>query len=80
MGTFAYRLLQSDYPDVAFADDEAALFGLQKGWFDSAYGMVLQGERIVLGRTGDLGFGDHHFTLVRISDGRLFNDGFEPAA
>lgn len=70
-GLFAARLHANATPDSTFGNGgHSAFFSNSSGEIGSM-GMVLQGERILLG--GSL----PDVVIARLSDGRLFNDEFE---
>lgn len=77
IGSFISRLLENGAPDASFDEDGLAFHDMSQNRDELTCGLALQGERIVLGSSIDFGAGNYNFALFRLSDGRLFNDGFE---
>jgi uncharacterized delta-60 repeat protein len=82
---WAIRLRADGTPDTDFGSTVLGQAGLAQvdisSNSDSAYGLALQGERVVLGGTMEGGEGENNydFALVRLADGSVFRDGLEDA-
>lgn len=77
IGSYAARLNTTGEPDSSFDEDGFAFHDISPGGTEGTNGMALQGERIVLGGFVSYAGDDNDFAIFRLSDGRLFNDGFE---
>lgn len=80
---WALRLSADGEPDANFGSQLATQEGFARVKFhtydSNAIGLVLQGQRVVLGGTVANGEdeGNVDFALVRLADGSIFSDGLE---
>lgn len=78
-GIIASRFLPDGSIDGGFAQHGTMHIGMGTNSNTERTGMVMQGDRVVLAATTWLNGDSEDFAILRLSDGRLFEDEFEEA-